>query len=440
MKNTKYNYVTFPNQKIICINKPNYTGDYLSVGNPEWIEASKQLTYSAFKLYLYLAGNKNKYEMALSKQAVINVMDISKNSYFNAVKELEDNRYLMLRQGNIYDFYTTPKRKMAQEVQSNSTISTNVVVHNIPSECNNVYQPEGTEINKITNKNNLNIDADAKKKERKVEDLSFEEKEEIYKHFTNRDMKYTEIYKYYNLVFGCLNDNIIKSFDDEVRIEKIRRRDEEKKQANQNALVSFGLSASEGDELCSYLIEKAKWEEFGDTITNFISSFTDDLEMSAFELLKYLRENEYARCDTYNRNRWNDSRFIINQEYRWDYYGEYLSAYIANPDVIKEKVIEYELNGRTKDTTIEKLSVVKTKDQVDTTKWIVKNDCQRNIFGSWDYTDSELMEIIKEIYIQNGNSITIEDCICDNRLSDADSKKVLAYVNEILVPELKRGV
>ena len=33
--------VTYPNQKIIHINKGEYTQNYLTVGNDEWIEASK---------------------------------------------------------------------------------------------------------------------------------------------------------------------------------------------------------------------------------------------------------------------------------------------------------------------------------------------------------------------------------------------------------------
>lgn len=192
--------------------------------------------------------------------------------------------------------------------------------------------------------NLLGENDDAKKKNREVSDLSLKEKAEIYEHFKKRDMTYPQMYKQYNLKFACLNEDIIKGFEAEVRIAENKKIDEEKKLANQNALGYFKLSPSEGDELCSYLTKGTTWAEFGDSITDFISSYTDDLDMSAFELLTYFRENEYARRNVYDRNcgRGFDSRFIINQDYRWDNYGEYLCAYISNSKDVESKVIEYE--------------------------------------------------------------------------------------------------
>lgn len=100
--------VTYTNQKILHINKPTYENAYLSVGIEEWAEASKNLAPNTFKVYLYLCGNKDGFDLALSKQAVVNLLGISGDSYKRAIKELTDKNYIVPKQGNIYDFYTKP--------------------------------------------------------------------------------------------------------------------------------------------------------------------------------------------------------------------------------------------------------------------------------------------------------------------------------------------
>ena len=43
---------TYPNQKVIHIQKRTYVDNFLQVGNDEWQRAAKKLSGSAFKLYL----------------------------------------------------------------------------------------------------------------------------------------------------------------------------------------------------------------------------------------------------------------------------------------------------------------------------------------------------------------------------------------------------
>ena len=82
---------TYPNQKVIHIQKRTYEDNFLQVGNDEWQRAARELSGSAFKLYLYLAGNKDGFELALSQKAVEDTTGLSKNTYHRAVEELETN-------------------------------------------------------------------------------------------------------------------------------------------------------------------------------------------------------------------------------------------------------------------------------------------------------------------------------------------------------------
>jgi len=99
---------TYPNQKIIQIRKQKYKDNFLQIGIDEWMEASKKLTSSAFKIYLYLSGNANGFNLALSKQAIEKDLGIKKTAYYDAMKELESLGYIHTIQGNIKEFTTTP--------------------------------------------------------------------------------------------------------------------------------------------------------------------------------------------------------------------------------------------------------------------------------------------------------------------------------------------
>lgn len=183
-------------------------------------------------------------------------------------------------------------------------------------------------------------------RQRKLEELSLEEKTELVNDFKS-GKKYAEMYKKYNLVYGCLTKETLLQLEEELRINAYQKEKEAKKELNQNALIKFELTRAEGNELCDYLCGHP-WEAFGDTIVNFINEYTSPTNKSAKELLVFLRENELARNNVYERNnyRTGDNRFIIDQEYRWDYYRNYLVDYINNPHDVAKKVQEYEMNKR----------------------------------------------------------------------------------------------
>ncbi len=99
---------TFPNQKIISINKEPANRDNLYfIANYEATKnAMKELRHGSLKLWLYLNMNQPGYEMALSPADVEYKTGLSPASYSRAVEELTKKLYLVNRESgsNLYDF------------------------------------------------------------------------------------------------------------------------------------------------------------------------------------------------------------------------------------------------------------------------------------------------------------------------------------------------
>lgn len=96
---------SYPNQKIVTVFKDECREDFLQIKNDAWHAASSILTYSAFKLYLYFASNKNGYSFALSYEAVNELIPMNRRTYEKAIKELKDDGYLTQVSGNNWHFH-----------------------------------------------------------------------------------------------------------------------------------------------------------------------------------------------------------------------------------------------------------------------------------------------------------------------------------------------
>lgn len=105
--------ISFPNQNIVRINKQKYQRGFLQIGIDEWQEASKVLTPSAFKIYLYLASNMNGFELALSKQDIKNELGISFTRFYEAITLLKKHHYLCEDRKNHLQFFMTPNQEYA---------------------------------------------------------------------------------------------------------------------------------------------------------------------------------------------------------------------------------------------------------------------------------------------------------------------------------------
>ena len=110
--------MSVPNQLTVKIQKPQYKEKFLQIGIDEWIYASKKFPPATFKLYLYLAGNKDNFSLELSQQAVENAIGIKKTAYHDGLNELKDAGYLKLLKGNIWAF--SPKVPEEEKEKDNS--------------------------------------------------------------------------------------------------------------------------------------------------------------------------------------------------------------------------------------------------------------------------------------------------------------------------------
>ena len=109
---------TVPNQKVVHVNrdmpdKNKKEGNFLLVKKENWYAANKDLSPYGLQLYLYLAGNKDGFDLALSQEAAELEVGIKKTTFHAYVKEMIAKGYLVPRKenSNIYDFYEIPKRE-----------------------------------------------------------------------------------------------------------------------------------------------------------------------------------------------------------------------------------------------------------------------------------------------------------------------------------------
>ena len=109
------NVIIHKNQKLVVVKKPAYDGNFIQIGKDEWQYAARNLKPTTMLLYMYLAGNKNDYYLALSHTAIEDAIGMSKNTYHRAVAELIEKNYLVQTNGKsdldyeTYCFYTYPK-------------------------------------------------------------------------------------------------------------------------------------------------------------------------------------------------------------------------------------------------------------------------------------------------------------------------------------------
>ena len=96
--------VVYPNQKVITVLKEECKEDFLQVNNSNWQVACANLTYSAFKIYLYMSSNKNGYSFALSYETVNELIPMNRKTYDKSIKELKDCGYLCQAKGNAWSF------------------------------------------------------------------------------------------------------------------------------------------------------------------------------------------------------------------------------------------------------------------------------------------------------------------------------------------------
>lgn len=111
---------TVPNQKVVHVNRQKCDKNFLQISKDNWYAANKDLGPYGLQLYLYIAGNRDGFDFALSQEAAERDAGITKTTFHKYVKVLIEKGYLVPRQenSNIYDFYEVPKRKEDKEAVS----------------------------------------------------------------------------------------------------------------------------------------------------------------------------------------------------------------------------------------------------------------------------------------------------------------------------------
>ena len=116
---------TVPNQKLVHVHrdmpdKNKKEGNFLLIKKENWYAANKDLEPYGLQLYLYIAGNRDGFDFALSQEAAEREAGIKKTSYHKYVNLMIEKGYLVPRKenSNIYDFYEVPKRKEDKEAVS----------------------------------------------------------------------------------------------------------------------------------------------------------------------------------------------------------------------------------------------------------------------------------------------------------------------------------
>lgn len=109
---------TVPNQKVVHVHrdmpdKNKKEGNFLLIKNENLYAAYRDLNATALCLYLYLAGNKDGFNLAFSPKAIHNEMGLPESTCRDQFKVLVNKGYLVPKheKSNVYDFYEIPKEK-----------------------------------------------------------------------------------------------------------------------------------------------------------------------------------------------------------------------------------------------------------------------------------------------------------------------------------------
>ena len=123
------NIITYPNQRVIHINREAAKSDFLGIKNTNWQAAARDLGAHALMLYMYLAANADGYNLALSPAAIRQAIAMPRSTYQDQFVKLMDKGYIVQGSGNVYNFYETPQPSHANIQASITTQTPNDVLN-----------------------------------------------------------------------------------------------------------------------------------------------------------------------------------------------------------------------------------------------------------------------------------------------------------------------
>ena len=114
---------TFPNQRVITINREPARADFLGIKNENWQAAARDLGAHALMLYLYLAANADGYKLALSPAAIVQAIGMPRSTYHDQFAKLINRGYLVQKNGNGFDFFEVPQSRVVYESTTQNSMS-----------------------------------------------------------------------------------------------------------------------------------------------------------------------------------------------------------------------------------------------------------------------------------------------------------------------------
>ena len=156
---------TVPNQRVVTVHRERATSDFLGIKNCNWQYAARDLGAHSLMLYLYLASNADGYNLALSHDQFV---------------RLVDKGYLVPNSGNGYDFFEVPQPRhdnnqkpvtaavlnFEECTSADKGIEPDVI--SIPSENTEINNNENTPNKPKTNISGLEITDEIKVPEEKI--------------------------------------------------------------------------------------------------------------------------------------------------------------------------------------------------------------------------------------------------------------------------------
>ena len=105
-----------PNQRIVKVHRDmpgEKEGNFLLIKKSNLYEAYRTLNATALCLYLYLAGNKEGFNLEFSPKAIRAELGMPESTCRDQFKVLVEKGYLVPKHesSNIFDFYETPRKK-----------------------------------------------------------------------------------------------------------------------------------------------------------------------------------------------------------------------------------------------------------------------------------------------------------------------------------------
>ena len=124
-----------PNQRIIYIKRDSADArkDFFKIGHKQLNKAAADLGGNAFKLYVYLANNKDSYKLELSSKDFIQWSGTSDSTYDRAFKELKEKEYLIKapERKNVYLFVEESKNYYNRHKEDKIVLTDEETINNL---------------------------------------------------------------------------------------------------------------------------------------------------------------------------------------------------------------------------------------------------------------------------------------------------------------------